>query len=87
MQVKIKYFSTLSELLSKKEENINHSLKDLESLISHLTKKYPSLKSRLIVDNELSEHYLILIDGIRGELSSKIDHDSTVVIMPVISGG
>ena len=94
MLVKVKYFTTLREIVGKKEERIrlSHSL-TIEALLNQLSRKYGEEFEDYIYDSlgNVHGHLQFLINGKSSSteqgIKTKMREGDELAILPPVGGG
>ena len=92
MKIKIKLLRPYSEIVGKKELDIDFSGSTLNDLINYLINKYPKLKSELYTENnEITEYVCIFVNdkpaSALKELETKIKEGDEILFFVPLSGG
>ena len=81
MHIKVKVF------ISKKYGKYEFEIKKEMRIMDLIDKMDKSIKKTILKGNEINDDYLILINGKRAELSSKIKDNDVISFLTIISGG
>ncbi|MBS7658799.1 MoaD/ThiS family protein [Candidatus Bathyarchaeota archaeon] len=93
MKVKVKYFAIFREITNKRDEELElqegATVKDLLKILSD---KYGKKFKDLVFNGEIvSDRVLMLVDGVNiyslNNLETKLNENSTFVILPPVGGG
>jgi molybdopterin converting factor small subunit len=84
MRIKVKIF--IPKKYGKYEFEIRKEMRIMD-LIEKINMYNKNIKKTILKDNEINDDYLILINGKRAELSSKIKNNDVISFLTIISGG
>jgi molybdopterin converting factor small subunit len=84
MHVKVKIF--IPKKYGKYEFEIKREMRIID-LIEKINVYNKNIKKTILKDNEINDDYLILINGKRAKLESKIKNNDVISFLPIISGG
>jgi MoaD family protein len=92
MKIKIKLLRPYSEIVGKKELEIDFNGSTLNDLLNYLVDKYPNLKNELYTKNdELTEYVCIFVNdkpaSALDELETKIKKGDEILFFVPLSGG
>jgi len=92
MKIKIKLLRPFSEIVGKKELEIDFNGTTLNNLLTYLADKYPKLKNELYTKNdELTDYVCIFVNdkpaSALNELETKIRDGDEILFFVPISGG
>jgi len=92
MEIKIKLLRPFSEIVGKKELEIELNGTTLNDLLIYLVKKYPKLKNELYTKNdELTDYICIFVNdkiaSALNEFETKIKDGDEILFFIPISGG
>ena len=82
--MKLKYFAWIKEITSKSTEELNDdSIKDIETLISYISIKYPKLKLHFKKDQMIR----VALNYKYVQSNKKLSQNDEVAFFPPVSGG
>jgi MoaD family protein len=92
MKIKIKLLRPYSEIVGKKELEIDFNGSTLNDLLNYLVDKFPNLKNELYTKNdELTEYVCIFVNdkpaSALNELETKIKEGDEILFFVPLSGG
>jgi molybdopterin converting factor small subunit len=79
---------SLVALIPGTERSTQVDAATVDEVLDRLDERTPGLRNRLVDSGpELREHINVFVDGVQAELETQTGPDSTVHIIPAVSGG